>query len=85
MPLPETMRIASFNINDINRRLSNLLHWLREAKPDIVCLQELKVRHWTRLCWSWTWVLRMLEVGLMHAPVDGLARNEEGRPEGRPM
>jgi exodeoxyribonuclease III len=36
------MKIASFNINDINRRLSNLLHWLREAEPDIVCLQELK-------------------------------------------
>jgi exodeoxyribonuclease-3 len=36
------MKIASFNINDINRRLSNLLDWLREAEPDIVCLQELK-------------------------------------------
>jgi exodeoxyribonuclease III len=36
------MKIASFNINDINRRLENLLHWLREAQPDIVCLQELK-------------------------------------------
>jgi exodeoxyribonuclease-3 len=36
------MKIASFNINDINRRLSNLLDWLRDAKPDIVCLQELK-------------------------------------------
>jgi hypothetical protein len=37
------MKIASFNINNINRRLSNLLGWLREAEPDIVCLQELKV------------------------------------------
>jgi exodeoxyribonuclease III len=36
------MKIASFNINDINGRLSNLLGWLREAEPDIVCLQELK-------------------------------------------
>ena len=36
------MKIASFNINNINRRLSNLLTWLREAEPDIVCLQELK-------------------------------------------
>ena len=36
------MKIASFNINDINRRLTNLLEWLREADPDIVCLQELK-------------------------------------------
>src|SRR3954453_8576631 len=36
------MKIATFNINNINRRLSQLLHWLRAAKPDIVCLQELK-------------------------------------------
>jgi exodeoxyribonuclease-3 len=36
------MKIASFNINDINRRLSTLLDWLREAEPDILCLQELK-------------------------------------------
>jgi len=26
------MKIASFNINNINRRLSNLLDWLREAE-----------------------------------------------------
>ena len=30
----EPMKIASFNINDINRRLTNLLNWLREAEPD---------------------------------------------------
>jgi exodeoxyribonuclease III len=38
------MKIASFNINNANRRLANLLGWLREAEPDIVCLQELKAR-----------------------------------------
>ena len=37
-----TMKIATFNINNVNRRLPNLLRWLRAAKPDIVCLQELK-------------------------------------------
>ena len=36
------MKIASFNINNVNRRLTNLMNWLREAEPDIVCLQELK-------------------------------------------
>lgn len=36
------MKIATFNINGINRRLSNLLDWLQEASPDVVCLQELK-------------------------------------------
>lgn len=36
------MKIASFNINGIHGRLPILLRWLKEAKPDIVCLQELK-------------------------------------------
>jgi exodeoxyribonuclease-3 len=36
------VKIATFNINNINRRLNNLLGWLGGAKPDIVCLQELK-------------------------------------------
>ncbi|MDQ2801854.1 MAG: exodeoxyribonuclease III [Pseudomonadota bacterium] len=36
------MKIATFNINNVNRRLPNLLAWLRAADPDIVCLQELK-------------------------------------------
>jgi exodeoxyribonuclease-3 len=38
------LKIASFNINNINRRLDNLLAWLKAAKPDAVCLQELKTR-----------------------------------------
>ncbi len=36
------MKIATYNINGINGRLHNLLRWLAEEKPDIVCLQELK-------------------------------------------
>ena len=36
------MKISTFNINNINRRLPNLLAWLKTAKPDIACLQELK-------------------------------------------
>ncbi len=36
------MKIATLNINNINKRLANLLDWLRTAKPDVVCLQELK-------------------------------------------
>src|SRR5947209_1685193 len=36
------MKIVTFNINNINRRLPNLLAWLKAAKPDIACLQELK-------------------------------------------
>jgi exodeoxyribonuclease-3 len=36
------MKIATFNINNINKRLPHLLDWLRRAKPDVACLQELK-------------------------------------------
>ena len=36
------MKIATFNINNVNKRLGNLLAWLKPAKPDVVCLQELK-------------------------------------------
>jgi len=36
------MKIATLNINNVNKRLANLIEWLRAAKPDVVCLQELK-------------------------------------------
>jgi exodeoxyribonuclease-3 len=38
----KTITIATFNINNVNKRLSNLLSWLAHAVPDVVCLQELK-------------------------------------------
>jgi exodeoxyribonuclease-3 len=38
----DAITIATFNINNINRRLPNLLSWLDERPPDIVCVQELK-------------------------------------------
>jgi exodeoxyribonuclease-3 len=36
------MKVATFNVNGINGRLPVLLRWLDRARPDIVCLQELK-------------------------------------------
>src|SRR5215469_11773602 len=36
------MRIATWNVNSINMRLSHLLAWLDEETPDVVCLQEIK-------------------------------------------
>ena len=36
------MKITTFNINNINKRLANLLDWLRASQPDVACLQELK-------------------------------------------
>lgn len=36
------MKIATYNVNGVNGRLPVLCRWLGEAKPDVVCLQELK-------------------------------------------
>src|SRR3954468_16271576 len=36
------LKIATFNINNINKRLHNLVAWLAREQPDVVCLQELK-------------------------------------------
>jgi exodeoxyribonuclease III len=38
----QRVKIATYNVNGVNGRLSVLLRWLEEAQPDIVCLQELK-------------------------------------------
>jgi exodeoxyribonuclease-3 len=36
------MKIATYNVNGVNARLPVLLRWLAHARPDVVCLQELK-------------------------------------------
>ncbi len=36
------MKIASFNINGILARHDALLDWLKDAQPDVACLQETK-------------------------------------------
>ena len=36
------MKIATWNINGIKARLETTLTWLREATPDVACLQEIK-------------------------------------------
>jgi exodeoxyribonuclease-3 len=40
--LQTSMKIATWNINGVKARLENLLLWLKESAPDIVCLQEIK-------------------------------------------
>lgn len=37
------MKIATFNINNVVKRLENLVAWLDATQPDVVCLQETKV------------------------------------------
>jgi exodeoxyribonuclease III len=39
------VKIATFNVNNVVRRLPNLLEWLARTRPDVVCLQELKTAH----------------------------------------
>jgi exodeoxyribonuclease-3 len=36
------MKIATYNVNGIRSRITNLLEWLEREKPDVACLQELK-------------------------------------------
>jgi len=36
------MRIATWNVNSVKQRLDGVATWLKEAEPDIVCLQEIK-------------------------------------------
>ncbi|MDH4566513.1 exodeoxyribonuclease III [Pseudomonas sp. BN414] len=38
------LRIATFNVNGLRSRLPALLHWLEKEKPDVACLQELKMQ-----------------------------------------
>lgn len=36
------MKIATWNINSVRARLSNLVSWLKDARPDVLLLQETK-------------------------------------------
>jgi exodeoxyribonuclease III len=53
------MRIATWNINGVKARIDTLLDWLREASPDVVCLQETK----------------SIDDGFPYEPLEGLGYN----------
>ena len=36
------MRVATWNINNVNKRLTLLVDWLQRTQPDVVALQEVK-------------------------------------------
>jgi len=36
------MKIATWNVNSIRARLDNVVTWLKQADPDVACLQEIK-------------------------------------------
>jgi exodeoxyribonuclease-3 len=37
-----TIRIATWNVNSVNARLTNVMEWLADARPDVLVLQEIK-------------------------------------------
>ena len=37
------MKIATWNVNSLRVRLPQLAHWVQDARPDILALQETKV------------------------------------------
>lgn len=38
------MKIATYNVNSVRKRLPVILAWLEEHRPDVLCLQETKVQ-----------------------------------------
>ena len=42
MRIANSMRIATWNVNSVRQRVEALVSYLREVKPDVLCLQELK-------------------------------------------
>jgi len=36
------MKIATWNVNSIKARMENVTGWLKDASPDVACLQEIK-------------------------------------------
>jgi exodeoxyribonuclease-3 len=41
--MPDTLKIASWNINSVRARIEIVERFLKEVSPDILCLQETKV------------------------------------------
>jgi exodeoxyribonuclease-3 len=38
------MKIATWNVNSVRKRTTNLVGWLKSAKPDVAVLQEIKAQ-----------------------------------------
>jgi exodeoxyribonuclease III len=38
-----SVRVATWNVNSVKKRVPRLLPWLDERRPDVVCLQETKL------------------------------------------
>jgi len=40
-----TFKVATYNVNSIRSRLHIVIPWLREKRPDVLCMQETKVEN----------------------------------------
>src|SRR5512133_1927766 len=40
----KTMKIATYNVNSLRKRLPIVMEWLEKQQPDVLCLQETKVQ-----------------------------------------
>ncbi|MFL6546188.1 MAG: endonuclease/exonuclease/phosphatase family protein, partial [Candidatus Udaeobacter sp.] len=36
------MKLATWNVNSITARLPLVLQWVEAARPDVLCMQEIK-------------------------------------------
>ena len=39
-----TLKVATFNVNSLRKRVAIVLDWLEKHQPDVLCLQETKVQ-----------------------------------------
>jgi len=35
--------IATWNVNSVRTRISQIVNWINQVKPEVLCLQETKV------------------------------------------
>ena len=38
------MKIISWNVNSVRARIENIIQYIKESKPDILLLQEIKTQ-----------------------------------------
>ena len=38
-------KIATWNLNGLRARAAQLLEWVEKEKPEVLCLQEIRVTH----------------------------------------
>ena len=38
------MKLVTWNVNSLNVRATQVLEWLQQEQPDVLCLQETKIQ-----------------------------------------